>query len=139
LLPNVLASQQAKESGAYEAVFVRDGQVTEGSHSNFAAVFDGELFTHPKTNHILPGITREIALDLCRQLNLPCVEAPISEARLKEAHELLLLGTTTEIMPVVQVDGWQVGDGQPGPITRTLQQAFRALVSGKQPEVGESP
>jgi D-alanine transaminase len=135
LLPNVLASQQAKESGAYEAVFVRDGIVTEGSHSNFAAVFDEQLVTHPKTHHILPGITREIVLDLCRQLNLPYSESPISEAKLGEARELLLLGTTTEIMPVVQVDGWEVGDGQPGPFTRTLQRAFRALVSGKQAEV----
>jgi D-alanine transaminase len=131
LLPNVLASQQAKESGAYEAVFVRDGILTEGSHSNFAAVFDGQLVTHPKTHHILPGITREIVLDLCRQLNLPYSESSISEAELRDAHELLLLGTTTEIMPVVQVDDWQVRDGRPGPITRTLQQAFRALVSGK--------
>jgi D-alanine transaminase len=133
LLPNVLASQQAKENGAYEAVFVRDGVITEGSHSNFAAVFDGQLITHPKTNHILPGITREIALDLCHDLGLPTSELPIGEAKLREAHELLLLGTTTEIMPVVQVDGWQVGDGRPGPVTRTIQQAFRALVAGDQP------
>jgi D-alanine transaminase len=133
LLPNVLASQQAHESGAYEAVFVRDGFITEGSHANFAAVLNGQLTTHPKTNHILPGITREIALDLCRDLDLPYRESPISEERLREADELLLLGTTTEIMPVVQVDDWQVGDGQPGPITRTLQRAFRALVAGELP------
>jgi D-alanine transaminase len=132
LLPNVLASQQAQESGAYEAVFVRDGLITEGSHANFAAVFDGQLITHPKTNHILPGITREIALDLCRDLGLPYRESPISEAKLREADELLLLGTTTEIMPVVQVDDWQVADGQPGPLTRTLQRAFRALVAAEQ-------
>ncbi len=132
LLPNVLASQQAKESGAYEAVFVREGTVTEGSHANFAAVFDGCLLTHPKTNHILPGITREIVLDLCRELDLPYSESPIREAKLGEASELMLLGTTTEIMPVVQVDDWQVGHGQPGPVTRALQQAFRALVRREQ-------
>lgn len=129
LLPNVLASQQAKESGAHEAVFVREGDITEGSHTNFAAVFDGRLVTHPKTHHILPGITREIVLDLCRELNLPYSESPINEAKLREASELMLLGTTTEIMPVVQVDDWQVGNGQPGPVTRTLQQAFRTLVT----------
>jgi len=131
LLPNVLASQQAKESDAYEAIFVRDGIVTEGSHANFAAVFDGQLVTHPKTNHILPGITRQVVLELCEELDLPYRESPISETELRGAHELMLLGTTTEVMPVVQVDDWPVADGQPGPATRTLQQAFRQLVIGE--------
>ena len=128
LLPNVLASQQAKEGGAYEAVFVREGIVTEGSHTNFAAVFDGQLVTHPQTNHILPGITREVVLALCQELDLPYRESPIAETELGEADELMLLGTTTEVMPIVQVDDWQVGTGQPGPVTRTLQQAFWRLV-----------
>jgi D-alanine transaminase len=127
-----LASQEAKERGAHEAVFVRDGIVIEGSHTNLASVFDGCLFTHPKTNHILAGITREIVLDLCRELDLPWSESPISEAKLREASELMIVGTTTEIMPVVQVDDWQVGNGQPGPVTRKLQQAFRTLVTGGQ-------
>jgi len=131
LLPNVLASQQAKENDAYEAVFVRDGIVTEGSHANFAAVFNGHLVTHPKTNHILPGITRQVVLQLCEELDLPYRESPISETELRGAHELMLLGTTTEVMPVVQVDDWPVADGQPGPITKTLQQAFRQLVAAE--------
>jgi D-alanine transaminase len=131
LLPNVLASQQAKENDAYEAVFVRDGIVTEGSHANFAAVFNGALMTHPKTNHILPGITRRVVLQLCEELDLPYRESPISEAELRGAQELILLGTTTEVMPVVQVDDWPVADGQPGPITKTLQQAFRQLVAAE--------
>lgn len=130
LLPNVLASQQAKESSAYEAIFVRDGIVTEGSHTNVAAVFGGRLVTHPKTNHILPGITREVVLALCQKLDLPYSESPISEPELREADELMLLGTTTEVMPVVQVDDWQVGTGHPGPVTRMLQTAFRELVRG---------
>ena len=131
LLPNVLASQQATENDAYEAVFVRDGIVTEGSHANFAAVFDGQLVTHPKTNHILPGITRQVVLELCEELDLPYRESPISEAELRGAHELMLLGTTTEVMPVVQVDDWPVADGQPGPLTKTLQQALRQLVAAE--------
>jgi D-alanine transaminase len=131
LLPNVLASQQAKENEAYEAVFVRDGIVTEGSHANFAAVFDGQLVTHPKTHQILPGITRQVVLELCEELDLPYRELPISETELRGAHELMLLGTTTEVMPVVQVDHWPVADGQPGPLTKTLQQAFRQLMSSE--------
>ena len=125
LLPNVLASQQAQEAGAYDAVFVRDGAALEGSHTSFAAVFDGTLVTHPLTPHILPGVTREVVLDLCRELGIPTREAPIEAATLRDADELMLLGTTTEVMPVVQVDDWTVRDGRPGEITRRLQKALR--------------
>ncbi len=127
LLPNVLANQQAKESGAEEAVFVRDGALTEGSHSNFAAVFDGELVTYPKSNYILAGITREVVLDLARKLGIPVREYPILETELPHADELMLLGTTTEVIPVVQVDERRVGSGNPGPITRRLRKAFREI------------
>jgi D-alanine transaminase len=129
LLPNVLASQQAKERGAEEAVFVRDGVVTEGSHTNVCGVFEGTLVTHPRTNHILAGITREIVLGLCSELGIPLRETAIQERQVTEANELLIVGTTTEITPVVQVDDWSVGDGKPGPITTRLQRAFRELVT----------
>jgi len=127
LLPNVLASQRAAENGAYEAVFVRDGAVTEGSHTNVCAVVDGRLVTHPRTHHILAGVTRQVVLELCGQLDISVQESPILETRLQDVDEFLLLGTSTEVMPVVRVDGWQVGDGVPGPITRRLQRAFRDL------------
>lgn len=127
LLPNVLANQQAAEQGAHEAVFVRDGAVTEGSHSNFCAVFDGELVTYPKSNYILGGITRDVVLNLCRELGIPVREFPVLEKELRHADELMLLSTGSEVMPVVQVDDWLVGDGSPGPITRKLQKAFREI------------
>jgi len=127
LLPNILANQQAKERGAEEAVFVRDGAITEGSHTNFCAVFDGELATHPKSNYILAGIMRETVLDLCDELDVPVKEFPIFERDLKEADELMILGTTSEIMPVVQVDDRQVGDVTPGRIAMKLQRAYREL------------
>jgi D-alanine transaminase len=130
LLPNVLANQQAKAHDAWEAVFVRDGVVTEGSHTNVCAVFDGELFTHPLGSHILGGITRDVVLELCQELDIRSHESPIPEPALARADELMITGTTTEITPVVQVDDWQVADGRPGPVTRGLQQAFRALVEG---------
>ncbi|UCD90843.1 MAG: D-amino-acid transaminase [Desulfobacterales bacterium] len=125
LLPNVLACQQAKERGAVEAVFIRNGFITEGSHTNFCAVFDDQLFTHPANNHILGGITRQVVLGLCTQLGVPFKESPILENELKNADEAMVLGTTYEILPVVQVDDWQVGNGTPGPITRELQHAYR--------------
>lgn len=129
LLPNVLANQQAKENGADEAVFVRDGAVTEGSLTNVAAVRDGVLFTYPVSPYILPGITRAVVLRLCRSLAIPVQEFPVLEHELPAVDELMLLGTTTEVMPIVRVNDWTVGDGEPGPVTRRLQQAFREMTS----------
>jgi D-alanine transaminase len=130
LLPNVLANQAAHEVDAFEALFVRDGVVIEGSHSNFAAVLDGTVVTYPRCNYILAGITRESVLQLCRDLDIPVREGPVYERELYEAGEAFLLGTTTEVMPVVRVDGRPIGEGTPGPITRRLIQAYRALTRG---------
>ncbi|MCI0496288.1 D-amino-acid transaminase [candidate division KSB1 bacterium] len=129
LLPNILAHQQANEHGATEAVFVRDGVITEGAHTNFCGIFKGELVTAPISNYILAGITREIVLELCGKLSIPVKEFPILESDLKNADELMLVGTTVEITPVVQVDGWKVGDGNPGALTQNLQKAFYDLIS----------
>ena len=125
LPPNVLASQRAKEADVEEALFVRDGAVTEGSHTNVCAVMDGTLVTYPKTQYILPGITREVVLDLCRELDIPYREEAHFEDQLGDVDELMILGTTTEVMPVVQVDARRIADGKPGPVTRRLQRAFR--------------
>jgi D-alanine transaminase len=127
LLPNVLASQRAKGAGAYEALFVREGVVTEGSHTSFCGVFDGVLVTHPLNTRILAGITRGVVLELCRALDIPFRESPIGEGDLHRASELMVLGTTTGIMPVTEVGDWPVGGGRPGPITRKLQRAFREM------------
>jgi D-alanine transaminase len=129
LAANVLANQAAKERGAEEAIFVRDGITTEGTHTNVCAVFDGQLVTHPATNQILAGITRGLVLELCSRIGIPSRQAPIPVADLPSARELLLLGTTTQIMPVVQVDGQPVAGGRPGPVTRRLQESFRGLVA----------
>lgn len=128
LLPNVLANQQAQEVGAHEAVLVRDGYAMEGSLSNFAVVLDGVVHTAPRTNYILSGISRLVALGLCSALGVPVREFPVAEADLKCATEAMLFGTTNEVMPVVQINERKVGHGQPGPLTRKLQQAFRNYV-----------
>ncbi|MBN1672904.1 MAG: aminotransferase class IV [Kiritimatiellae bacterium] len=129
LLPNVLAQQRAVDEGAAEALFVRDGAVMEGTHSGFAAVMKGELLTAPESNYILGSITREVTLALCEKEGVPVREFPVLEEHLREVDELMILGTTTEITPVVQVGEWRVGDGRPGPITRQLQKAFRRMVA----------
>ena len=128
LLPNILANQLAKENGAEEAVFVRDGAVTEGSLSNFAAVFSGKVYTYPQSFYILSGITRNVVLRQCQKLNIPVEEHPVLEADLPDAEEIMLWGTTAEVLSVVQVNDWIVGDGKPGPISQRLQKAFREQI-----------
>lgn len=125
LLPNVLARQQATENGAAEAIFIRDGVAMEGTHCNFCAIFNEELVTPPVTNYILSGITRKVVLKICEEIGIPVREAPIFEHHLKDADELMIVGTTVEITPVVKVNKWQVGNGKPGQIIRRIQANFR--------------
>jgi D-alanine transaminase len=121
----VLAKQEAVESGALDALMVRDGVVTEGSHANVMAVIDGAIRTHPTDNKILPGITRAIVLELAREAGVAARETPFAEAELATVDELFLVGTTTDVMPLVRVNGRQIGAGTPGPITQRLVRAFR--------------
>lgn len=128
LLPNVLANEQAHRAGAFEAIFVRDGIVLEGSHSNLMAVYGGEIVTYPATNYILPGITRQEVLRLAADLGIPAREGAIPVDRIYDADELFLTGTTTEVMPITRLDGRLVGDGRAGGVARRLQRAYRDLV-----------
>lgn len=129
LLPNVLAQQAAVDAGADEALFVRDGVVVEGAHANLCAVRDGTVLTHPQTNVVLPGITRQEVLDVARESGYAVRERPIMVEELSRLDELFLTGTTTEVRPVVAVDGEPVGDGAPGPVTRDLFEGYRDRVT----------
>ena len=131
LLPNVLASQTAKEKGAFEAMLIRDGIVTEGAKTNFFGVVNGELRTHPTDNHILPGITRSVLRDLAADVGITVNETPIRSDEIPRLQELFLTGTTTDVMPVVSLDGKAVGKGAPGELTRKLQRVLaESLMSG---------
>lgn len=130
LLPNVLAKQAAKDAGAFEAIFVREGVVTEGSSSNVFAVSGKRLYTHPEGPFILSGVTRRLVIDLARRLGLEVCEAPFTLSDLKEADEVFLTSTVIEIAPVVRIDGQRVGKGGPGTRTVDLQQAFDKLKEG---------
>ena len=125
LLANVLARQRAVDNNAAEAIFIRDGVIIEGTHSNVFGVKDGIVMTHPKTNHILAGITRDTVIDLCAKLHIPLTETCIPECRIFELDELFLAGTTVEVMPVIKVNGKPIRNGRPGRITKILQKAFR--------------
>ena len=131
LLANVLASQQAREQDAEEALFVRDGVVTEGTHTNVCAVREGPVKTHPADRTILDGITLEAVREICRDLGIPFEETAVTESGILHADEVFLLGTTTEIMPVVRLGSAPVGTGLPGPMTRRLQEAFFLKTRGR--------
>jgi D-alanine transaminase len=125
LLPNILARQKARSSGAFEALFVRDGLVLEGAGSNVFAMIQGRLVTPPKGPAILAGITRDLVCELARKSGESVTEKGIALVDLLAAEEVFLTGTTTEILPVVKVDGRTIGDGRPGKTTSRLIQLFR--------------
>lgn len=126
LLPNVLAKQAAAEHGAMEALMIRDGVVTEGSHANVLGVLDGEIRTHPLDNLVLPGITRAVVLEIARELRMPVREEAFTERDIPRLDECFLAGTTADIMPIVRVNDQVIGSGSPGPITTRLYKEFRA-------------
>lgn len=132
LLANVLAMQAAKEAGCLEAVFyLPDGTLTEGSHTSLFGVREGAVLTAPNSHAILPGITRGLILRLAERAGVPVRERVLRRDELDQVSELFLTGTTTEVLPVTRVEGRPVGDGQPGPITRRLQEAFRMEVANQ--------
>ena len=128
LLPNVLAKQAAVERGAIDALMIRDGMVTEGSHANVIGVLDGTIRTHPTNHLILPGITRAIVLDMAREDGIPVSEEPFGEGDIGRLDELFLAGTTTDVMPIVRVNDQPIAAGAPGPITLRLLKRFRAYL-----------
>ena len=129
LLPNILAKQQAHEAGAYESLLVDElGQVTEGSSTSAFMVSGGAVSTSPAGPHILPSITRGILLEIMRDLGIPLHERFCRIEEYLSADEVFLAGTSTEAMPVVQVDDTRVGSGRPGPLTSRIREAFLSRV-----------
>jgi D-alanine transaminase len=125
-MANCLANQEAKEAGAYEAILVRDGIALEGTHTSFFAVKDGIVRTAPLSNLILPGITREIAIEASLRAGIDVREEAVRAAELMDADELFIAGTTTEVVPLLSLDGRPVGSGKPGPIATRIQELYRA-------------
>jgi D-alanine transaminase len=126
LLPNVLAKQKAVAAGMHEALLVRDGVVMEGAATNFFGVIDGVVRTYARSNYILPGITREVVLELAEELGIAVEQGPIFVDDIPRMSECFITGTTNDVMPVVTIDGRAVGDGRPGPIAGRLYSALIA-------------
>jgi D-alanine transaminase len=127
LLANVLAKQQAREAGAFEALFVRDGYALEGATSNVLVVRGDTLVTPPEGPLLLSGVTRKVVLGLAREAGVAVKEQPVTEADLYAADEVLLTGTTIEVLPVARVNGRPIGAGAPGSTTQLLMARFRNL------------
>jgi len=126
LLPNVLGKQQAREARAYEAWQVdREDHVTEGTSTNAWIVTEsGEVVTRAADNAILNGVTRGAILDIIRREGLRFVERAFTVAEARSAREAFLTSTTADLLPVVRIDGENVADGKPGPLSQKLRAAY---------------
>ncbi|MEQ1637066.1 MAG: D-amino acid aminotransferase [Methylococcales bacterium] len=116
LLANILLRQEALDQNCAEAILVKQGYVTEGAASNIFAVVDGVLMTPLNNGDILPGITRDVILELAQRNGIACSEQVISVEALHAASEIWATSSTREIMPVVSLDGKPVADAKPGPL-----------------------
>src|SRR5580658_2989850 len=126
LLPNALAKQQARAAGAVEAWFVDDlGLVTEGASSN-AWIVDksGAIRTRDTQANILRGITRGTLLELMAREGIKVEERPFSPEEAREAREAFITGAGTLLLPIVKIDGREIGGGVPGPVAKRLRRLY---------------
>ncbi len=135
LLANVMLRQQALDEGAAEAILVSHGFAHEGAASNLFIISAGRIITPPKDNQLLPGVTRDLVLDLAQQHQLDYEERPIREEELKQADEIWLTSSTKEVLPVTRLNDTPVGNGLPGPMWKKMIELYRnykqELRSGK--------
>lgn len=120
LLPNVLLRADAGEHGALDAILLRAGVVTEGTASNVFVWAGGSLLTPPKSRRLLPGITRDLVLEIAQRQGVNAFEHDLTEDDLRSAEEIWLTSSTKEILPVTQLNGHPVGTGAPGPHWRSM-------------------
>ena len=125
LLPNVLLRQQAIDANTAEAILIRDGYVMEGAASNLFIVRNGTLITPPNGPALLPGITRDLILELAAANDIPLRESAITQQELNQAEEIWLTSSTREISPVTRLDDQLIGTGKPGPLWKRLIRLFQ--------------
>jgi D-alanine transaminase len=130
LLPNVLGKQKALDAGAYDALLINNGYVTESNVANVWIVrLDGTLQTHPAGEHILNGITRQRLILLARDKGYNVVEAAFTLEEVLQAREVFLSGSVSGIIPIIQVDQSQIFDGKPGPVVKDLSAMYQVYVA----------
>ncbi|MEK4081216.1 D-amino-acid transaminase [Solibacillus sp. FSL K6-1126] len=128
LLGAVLAKQEAYEKGCYEAILHREEIVTEGSSSNIYGIKDGVLYTHPANNLILNGITRQVIIKCAAEIGLTVNQQAMTKEQLLAMEEVIVSSTTSEVTPVIEIDGTVIGNGTPGEWTRKLQAQFETKI-----------
>lgn len=129
LAANSLSKQKAFEKKCYETLLVNNENILEGTHTSFGIVKNDKIIFPPYSNKILKSITRDFAVKLCRKLTIPTSEESISMNEIHNFQEAFLLGTSTEITPVIQIDEKIIGNGKPGKITSQLQVEFNKAIS----------
>lgn len=125
LLPNILAHEAASSQSCQEAVFIREGLVTEGASSNIFIVKEGKIMTPPLTETILGGVTRELVLKLAKKHGIPAEEKPISSTALQEATEVWITSSTREILPILRINDRVINNSQVGKIWQKMILHYR--------------
>ena len=129
LIPNILAQTKAEKKGAYTAILVRDGIVTEGATSNVFVMKDGVCYTHPADHHILKGITRQLVVTrVAPTAGITIIEREFDEAFLKDADEIFFTDTIGGIIPITTLNREPVGDGKPGKAAKVLAEQLQHLM-----------
>ncbi len=125
LLPTVLASTAASEAGAEEAIFHRNGKVTECAHSNLCIIRnDGAIQTAPADDLILPGVTRAHMIRACEELGVPCIEKHFTLEELMNAAEVVVISSGTQFRPAYEVDGKKVGGRAPELVAKMQEKLY---------------
>ena len=125
LLPSVLLRHKAKEQDAKETILHRDGIVTEGAASNVFIVKDDVVYTPPKNNYVLPGITRDLVVEILKENKFDILEEPIKLPQLLNADEIWICSSTWEIVPVIKLDNKSVGKGCVGPMWEKINNLYQ--------------
>ena len=130
LLASVLLKKIAIEKdGSNEAILIKDGRVTEGAVSNVFIVSKNHIHTPPKDGSVLPGITRDLVVELVNQSKFECDESIISIDDLISAEEIWITSSNLGIAPVIIIDGHQVGDGKPGHVWKAVNDIYQDFIS----------
>jgi D-alanine transaminase len=129
LLPAIWAKQNALEAGAFEALLVRDGIVTEGSSTNAFCVRNGALYTHPDDGHILSGVTRAVVFEAAQVAGVEVREEALTLEQFLAADEAFITSTTMNVMPAKKLDSKPIGSGKVGPVTQRVSAAVEEIVA----------
>lgn len=128
-LNNIMAKMEARQAGALEAIMLNDqGYVAECTGDNVFIVHKGRIYTPSAQQGALKGITRDAIFDIARDLGVPIEEHDLTRYDVWNADECFLTGTGAEVIPVVKLDGREVGDGRPGPVFGKVLEEFRRRV-----------